>query len=59
MLRLVGVALTSFSAGSAQFDLLDPERREKLRTPGAGDRPAARPLRIFQSAIWRLASRSR
>src|SRR5580700_6400753 len=30
LLRLVGVALTSFSAGSAQFDLLDPERREKL-----------------------------
>jgi DNA polymerase-4 len=30
LLRLVGVALTSFSAGSPQFDLLDPERREKL-----------------------------
>ena len=30
LLRLVGVALTSFSGGSAQFDLLDPERREKL-----------------------------
>ena len=30
MLRLVGVALTSFSSGPAQFDLLDPERREKL-----------------------------
>src|SRR5271154_4304163 len=27
LLRLVGVALTSFSAGSAQFDLLDPGRR--------------------------------
>jgi DNA polymerase-4 len=30
MLRLVGVALTSFSAGSGQLDLLDPSRREKL-----------------------------
>ena len=30
MLRLVGVALTSFSAGSGQMDLLDPSRREKL-----------------------------
>ena len=30
LLRLVGVALTSFSGGSAQFDLLDPERQEKL-----------------------------
>ena len=30
LLRLVGVALTSFSAGSAQYDLLDPERGEKL-----------------------------
>ena len=30
MLRLVGVALTSFSAGSGQLDLLDPGRREKL-----------------------------
>ncbi len=39
MLRLVGVALTSFSAGSAQFDLLDPEHREKLeRLARATDR---------------------
>jgi len=30
MLRLVGVALTNFSAGSGQLDLLDPGRREKL-----------------------------
>jgi DNA polymerase-4 len=30
MLRLVGVALTSFSKGSGQLDLLDPGRREKL-----------------------------
>src|SRR5271170_302850 len=30
MLRLVGVALSSFSAGSGQLDLLDPDRREKL-----------------------------
>ena len=30
LLRLVGVALTSFSAGSGQLDLLDPDRREKL-----------------------------
>jgi DNA polymerase IV len=30
MLRLVGVALWSFSAGSSQLDLLDPSRREKL-----------------------------
>ncbi|MFZ3331190.1 MAG: DNA polymerase IV [Candidatus Acidiferrales bacterium] len=30
MLRLVGVAFTSFSAGSAQIDLLDRQRREKL-----------------------------
>jgi len=30
MLRLVGVALSSFSSGSEQLDLLDPERREKL-----------------------------
>jgi DNA polymerase IV len=39
MLRLVGVAFTSFSAGSAQIDLLDPERREKLeRLAQATDR---------------------
>ncbi|MFZ3214457.1 MAG: DNA polymerase IV [Candidatus Acidiferrales bacterium] len=39
LLRLVGVALTSFSAGSAQFALLDPERREKLeRLARATDR---------------------
>jgi DNA polymerase IV len=30
LLRLVGVALTGFSAGSGQLDLLDPGRREKL-----------------------------
>ena len=30
-LRLVGVALSSFSAGSGQLDLLEPGRREKLR----------------------------
>jgi DNA polymerase IV len=30
MLRLLGVALSSFSAGSGQLDLLDPDRREKL-----------------------------
>jgi DNA polymerase IV len=30
MLRLVGVALSSFSAGLGQLDLLDPDRREKL-----------------------------
>ncbi len=30
MLRLVGVALSSFSHGSQQLDLLDPQRREKL-----------------------------
>jgi DNA polymerase-4 len=29
-LRLVGVALSSFSAGSSQLDLLDPSRRERL-----------------------------
>jgi DNA polymerase-4 len=39
MLRLVGVAFTSFSAGSAQIDLLDPVRREKLeRLAQATDR---------------------
>ncbi|MGA6955413.1 MAG: DNA polymerase IV, partial [Candidatus Acidiferrales bacterium] len=39
MLRLLGVAFTSFSAGSAQFDLLDPQRREKLeRLAHATDR---------------------
>ncbi|MGA8405828.1 MAG: DNA polymerase IV, partial [Candidatus Acidiferrales bacterium] len=39
MLRLVGVAFTSFSSGSAQIDLLDPERREKLeRLAQATDR---------------------
>jgi DNA polymerase IV len=39
MLRLVGVAFTSFSAGSVQFDLLNPERREKLeRLAQATDR---------------------
>ncbi|HJZ51796.1 MAG TPA: DNA polymerase IV, partial [Candidatus Acidoferrales bacterium] len=39
MLRLVGVAFTSFFAGSAQIDLLDPERREKLeRLAQATDR---------------------
>ncbi len=30
LLRLVGVALSSFSGASAQFDLLEPGRREKL-----------------------------
>ncbi len=30
MLRLVGVALSSFASASGQLDLLDPERREKL-----------------------------
>ena len=30
LLRLVGVALSSFSSAAAQFDLLDPGRREKL-----------------------------
>jgi DNA polymerase IV len=30
MLRLVGVALSSFSGASGQYDLLDPARREKL-----------------------------
>jgi DNA polymerase-4 len=30
VLRLVGVALTGFSAGSGQLDLLDPGRRDKL-----------------------------
>jgi DNA polymerase-4 len=38
-LRLVGVALTSFSGGPEQLDLLDPERREKLeRLARATDR---------------------
>jgi DNA polymerase IV len=30
MLRLVGVALASFSAGEAQLDLLEPGKRESL-----------------------------
>jgi DNA polymerase-4 len=30
MLRLVGVGLSGFTAGSGQLDLLDPGRREKL-----------------------------
>jgi DNA polymerase IV len=30
MLRLVGVALSSFSGAGGQLDLLDPERRDKL-----------------------------
>jgi DNA polymerase-4 len=30
MLRLVGVALSSFSSASGQLDLLDPGRHEKL-----------------------------
>jgi DNA polymerase IV len=39
MLRLVGVAFTSFSAGSGQLDLLDPGRLEKLeRLARAADR---------------------
>jgi DNA polymerase IV len=39
MVRLVGVALSSFSSGSEQLDLLDPERREKLeRLARAADR---------------------
>jgi len=43
MLRLIGVALSSFSAASGQLDLLDPERREKLErlaraTDGLRDR---------------------
>ena len=29
-LRRVGVVLSSFSAGSGQLDLLDPDRRERL-----------------------------
>ena len=38
-LRLVGVALTAFSGGPQQFDLLDPDRREKLeRLAQATDR---------------------
>jgi len=38
-LRLLGVALSSFSHGSQQLDLLDPERREKLeRLAQAADR---------------------
>jgi DNA polymerase IV len=38
-LRLVGVALTSFSGGPQQFDLLEPDRREKLeRLAQAADR---------------------
>jgi DNA polymerase IV len=38
-LRLVGVALTSFSGGTQQFDLLEPHRREKLeRLAKATDR---------------------
>ena len=38
-LRLVGVALSSFSHGAQQMDLLDPERREKLeRLAQAADR---------------------
>jgi DNA polymerase-4 len=31
LLRLVGAALSSFSSGSGQLDLLDPGRREKLQ----------------------------
>ncbi|MGH9733729.1 MAG: DNA polymerase IV [Candidatus Acidiferrales bacterium] len=39
MLRLVGVALSSFSGGTLQIDLLDPERRAKLeRLARATDR---------------------
>jgi DNA polymerase-4 len=39
MLRLVGVALSSFSHGAQQMDLLDPGRREKLeRLAHAADR---------------------
>lgn len=39
MLRLVGVALSSFSGGTLQIDLLDPERRAKLeRLSRATDR---------------------
>lgn len=39
MLRLVGVALSSFSGGTSQIDLLDPERRGKLeRLARATDR---------------------
>jgi hypothetical protein len=39
MARLVGVALSSFSSGSEQLDLLDPQRREKLeRLARATDR---------------------
>ena len=39
MLRLVGVELSSFAASSAQFDLIDPARREKLeRLARATDR---------------------
>jgi DNA polymerase IV len=39
MLRLVGVALSSFSGGTQQIDLLDPERRAKLeRLARATDR---------------------
>jgi DNA polymerase IV len=39
MVRLVGVALSSFSSGPEQLDLLDPDRREKLeRLARATDR---------------------
>jgi DNA polymerase-4 len=53
-IRLVGVALTSFSAGSGQLDLLDASRRQKLETLAR----AARSIWLFHNSAGRLACQS-
>ena len=52
--RLLGVALSLFTHGGEQLDLLDAGRREKTRALGAGHRSFARPLRFFEGAIRRI-----
>ncbi len=51
--RLLGVALTSFTHGGEQLDLLDASSPRKTRARGAGRRQAARPLRFLKSAVRR------
>ena len=53
--RLLGVALSSFTHGGEQLDLLDAGAAKKWKSSGAGHRSPARPLRIFEGAVRRLA----
>ncbi len=59
MLRLVGVELSSFSAGSGQLGSARSRPPREARTTGARHGPSARPFRILESAIRRLATQSR